>query len=270
MCVEELRALRTFLVHADRVGLPVAGDTPAIRDPRRLEAEILQSDPLHDESPWPPDRILETLALAQHHGVATRLIDFTYEPFVAAFFAAEGVVRGVDEQREGARLRREIIQKFGERCRAEALSVLAEMEAQLADDEFEVWAFDLTFLRNAWAQDANRCRIREVTVPQSGNGYLSAQQGFFLLDGALNLDWHQGDIPALDLAYERFFRSWLGQGETIARSPRDIPLVQVFTAPADSAEEVLDLLARRGISYESIYPSYDNVVQHLKRLGKLT
>ncbi len=37
---------------------------------------------------WPDDRILPAMALAQHHRFPTRLLDFTYNPLLAAFFAA--------------------------------------------------------------------------------------------------------------------------------------------------------------------------------------
>lgn len=36
---------------------------------------------------------LEWLALMQHHGAPTRLLDFTWSPYVAAFFALEGYCR---------------------------------------------------------------------------------------------------------------------------------------------------------------------------------
>ncbi len=37
---------------------------------------------------WPDERILPAMALAQHHRFPTRLLDFTYNPLLAAFFAA--------------------------------------------------------------------------------------------------------------------------------------------------------------------------------------
>src|SRR5579872_3353204 len=67
------------------------------------------------EKPPDPDDDFQWLALMQHHGAPTRLIDFTWSPYVAAFFALErtlgdGVVWAmnparVDSSRAAKRIR---------------------------------------------------------------------------------------------------------------------------------------------------------------------
>lgn len=89
----ELTATMEFLQLAVKVGLDIPVGHEWLR----------QWNPFHNRvghdigiNEWPPQGLYEALALAQHHGVPTRLLDFSYDPLVAAFFAAENPPQQAD------------------------------------------------------------------------------------------------------------------------------------------------------------------------------
>lgn len=80
----EIDLLKQFLGGCDSSGLSVAGYDNYLKN----ELYDFTGHFCENPSKWPPAHYHEVLATAQHHGVATRLLDWSKRSYVAAYFAA--------------------------------------------------------------------------------------------------------------------------------------------------------------------------------------
>lgn len=139
----EFSLLLDFVVLADELGHRV----PSIESHLQLAVH----DYMPDVQSYPLVRFLPELnaaaALAQHHGVPTRSLDWTRNPLYAAYFAA------------------------------------SEIESPHAVGSMAVWALRPDLLKELGRADqynTNFTRFLDHTVPNSENPYLLSQEGLFI------------------------------------------------------------------------------------------
>ncbi|OGU03176.1 MAG: hypothetical protein A2X82_11715 [Geobacteraceae bacterium GWC2_55_20] len=135
----EFRRLHEFYWSIDAQGLLAPVDSNLLRTPKgwlNLEKKITNHG-------WPVDELLPLLALAQHYGVHTRLLDWSDKPLVAAYFAAKKAV----EKTSGRFL--------------------------------SVWALNLDWVVNTAFPGNLNTSVYIVTAPHASNPNLHAQGGIF-------------------------------------------------------------------------------------------
>jgi FRG domain len=137
----EWSLLHGFIQYCDAAGLTVPGDSMEFR--AYFDQNNITNVHGITSKNWPQDRVVPLMAMAQHHGVPTRLLDWSSNPYVACYHAA-------------------------------ATAVIRNREDVRADEKIAIFALDLNTLPRIDG-------VKHLRVPGSTSAYLCSQTGSFLL-----------------------------------------------------------------------------------------
>jgi hypothetical protein len=210
------RALVAFARRLDESGLHVPGQ-PQNWNLETINHRVLISEP----DLWP------FVALAQHHGIPTGLLDWTRVSSYAAYFAAAS-----EPPTEPSR----------------ALAVWALSERFVKQASGALW-------RGPFEPVAERPGIRLVTAPRASNPNLHAQAGVFVV-------WERAEQP---LSLDEAIEVWALRTSDL--ETLEMPVLYRFEMPQAEAPELRRLLSYYNVDAARLFPGCEGVVRAIREEG---
>ncbi|MCK6574632.1 FRG domain-containing protein [Myxococcota bacterium] len=133
----EHRAISRFFAYADAQGLDLPGDW------NDMHAHLLAKP----GKAWPQDTLVPLVAMAQHYGLPTRLLDWSRKPLIACYFAAADAAAHAPES-----------------------------------GELAVWALRRRAETPKWSIE--KLGVRDLSAPRGSNANLHLQSGRFTMHTA--------------------------------------------------------------------------------------
>lgn len=234
---------------------------------RLRESVLFSIDPkaLFQREKWLPGDYYEIAALAQHYGLPTRLLDWTYDINIALYFASMGVIKEkcIDERlTEDEWLGR---MKYKQRKTLEYLKEHLHGNLNIKTDEnlnkkIELWALDTNII---FANKNNSLPLKIIRPRYYDNDNLSAQKGLFTLwtiEKPLKKIFEPDLIAMVDRTpLDKQITDYLQQEEM---EPK--PYLYHITIPHSTVGEIYEYVRRNHIDAAHLFPGYAGVVQCIK------
>lgn len=227
---KEVNALMKFFDKGDKVGLKI----PVSQDIRKL---LDHSDKSEDKYIfyWPNPDYFELISLAQHYGVPTRALDWSYDYKVSLYFAVKNILNN---------------------------SYLCNEKPKNA----VLWAFNYKSIEIDYLLSKNNpFAIKHYRPEYNSNPNLNAQKGLFTF--IMNDLTHISEEP-----FDKFVAEILSRadefdvidGKKAVEFPEGEKAFYKFIIPEEIKPEILNELYLEGYSEEYLFPGYLGVAKSIE------
>jgi len=186
---------------------------------------------------WPKFHIYQILGLAQHHGIPTRLLDFSTDPFIALWFAVDDAFNDMINNRllMNKHLDLEEARDF-------------EYSNRHIDKKLALWEINFRFIE----KDS---LIKSLLCPRSEHSYLHAQSGIFLFIEDADLFYlENGYWPSLDEIILEYAKK---------KYPHDRLILRKNIISVNCIPRLYLLLEKEGIFKSRLMPNFDNIANQI-------
>lgn len=194
----------------------------------------------HYSSNCPDDSsTIEWLSIMQHHGAPTRLVDFSYSPYVAAYFAIEDAISNDEnsmasiwaiDQKWAMETSSELL-KSNSKKNPKQLLKYTDLEAE---KHWKHYFYEQPFIK--LAMPVNPFKLNERLRIQRGIFMCTGDIGHSFKDNLVNMPGHKDHVEKINIKIDRKFR-----------------------------QEALRTLNDMGISRTNLFPGIDGFAQSLAR-----
>lgn len=221
---EEYGALKYFFKICNRRGIHLPGIELFDEDQENITSIRWRHD---QPKEWIPKELYEIASLAQHYGLPTRFLDWTYDFFTALYFASMGAVEKFHENKC----------KFDSKDKIVVWALNAEHQSFKKDSENY---FPLKFIRPLYHRNPN----------------ITAQAGLFT---HFPTKWQPGSNSLSPIVDLRPF------DERIKEVVSDKPILFKLKLPITQATLALSQLREMGMDASKIFPGVEGAVKAIKQ-----
>ena len=238
----ELMAIAMFYKYANEQGLSLPPVRQDVHNRLLKKTNDIVREPRSGE--FLGNEILPIMALAQHYGFPTRLLDWSSDPLVAAYFAAHDGLKAFKENKHKK------------------------------DQKIGVWRTSTQYINRTWFLSVSEF-ISVIDVPYASNPNLEAQKGRFTI--VIARAGNRQFYPLTEECHKplnELYRDMCIEGEKQGRIkdmklPDDFESSKVFakyTLPVDRAPHLLNKLYKLGYTASHLFPGYAGCIKTVDEL----